>query len=685
MDAPIAQTIADLRRRIEQHNDEYYIHNAPTIADADYDALLARLMQLEEQHPEYADPASPTQRVGRDRTEAFVQIRHERPMLSLGNTYNYDEVAEIVHRTAASLPSETVQQTAELKYDGSSLSLIYEGGVLVRAVTRGDGTQGDDVTTNVRTIHSVPLRLRPIAGHSEWTDGRIEVRGEVLLPFREFDRINKEREADDLPLFANPRNAAAGTLKTLDSRVVAARRLLCVCYYLNHLDDDTLLPDSYYDRMQLLAEMGFDTGVPPFRSDSLEELYGFIDRWDVERRSLPYPTDGIVVKVDSLRQQSLLGFTAKSPRWAFAYKYQPENARAQLLSVDYQVGRSGIVTPVANVEPVLISGTVVRRATLHNEEFIKSLDLHTGDFVYIEKGGEIIPKITHVETSLRQPDARPVRLPDCCPACGTPLQQIDGSVGYYCTNSYDCPPQRMGRIEHYCTRRAADINVGPETIDALFERGLIANIDDLYSLTAEQLATLPNFKEKSITNLLASIDESRHRPFARLLFGIGIRFVGEGTAKTLARHCGSIERLASASVVELQSLPDIGPKIAEQIVYFFSLPHNREMIARMQALGVELRLSDEERATASAPAEGVLTGKKVVISGTFVHHSRDEYKEMIEQLGGVCVGSISAKTSFVLMGADMGPSKRAKAEQLGIELKSEEDFLSYISSSASEQ
>lgn len=673
----IEREITQLRSTIEQHNRAYYIDNAPTISDADYDALMQRLLDLESEHPELADPASPSQRVGRDRSVAFAQVAHERPMLSLSNTYNYDEIAEICGRTNTLLATDEVAWVAEMKYDGSSISLIYEEGVLMRAVTRGDGTHGDDVTVNVRTIHSVPLRLTPIAGHPDYTAGRIEVRGEVLLPFREFERLNGQRqEAGEAP-FANPRNAAAGTLKTLDSRVVAERRLLCICYYINTLDDDdTRLPDSYYERMKLLGEMGFDTGVTPFRSSELSALYNYIDEWDVARRELPYATDGIVLKVDSLTQQQALGNTAKAPRWAFAYKYQPENARAQLLSVDYQVGRSGIVTPVANVEPVLISGTVVRRATLHNEDFIRSLDLHQADYVYIEKGGEIIPKITAVEPSLRSAEAEPVRLPESCPACGAPLQQVDGSVGYYCTNSYACPPQIMGRIEHYCTRRAADINVGPETIDALFERHLIENIDDLYKLTAEDLAQLPGFKERSINNLLASIEQSKERPFARLLYGIGIRYVGEGTAKTLAKHFRTIDRLASATEYELQALPDVGPKIAEQVIYYFSLERNQRMLAELQRCGVVLSELEEE-ATATV-ASDILAGERIVISGTFTEHSRDEYKALIEQHGGVNVGSISGKTTFVLMGSDMGPSKRAKAEALGIPLVTEAEFLARL-------
>lgn len=670
--------IEQLRKTIEQHNRAYYLDNAPTISDADYDALMQRLLTLEAEHPEFADPTSPSLRVGRDRNDAFVQVAHERPMLSLSNTYNYDEIAEICERTDTLLATDDVPWVAEMKYDGSSISLIYEEGVLVRAVTRGDGTLGDDVTVNVRTIQSVPLRLRPVAGHPDYTTGRIEVRGEVLLPFKEFERLNEERAAEGEAPFANPRNAAAGTLKTLNSRVVAQRRLLCICYYLYALDDETRLPDSYYERMKLLEEMGFDTGVAPFKSSDLSALYHYIDEWDVQRGDLPYATDGIVLKVDSLTQQRTLGNTAKSPRWAFAYKYQPENARAELLSVDYQVGRSGIVTPVANVEPVLISGTVVRRATLHNEEFIKSLDLHYHDYVYIEKGGEIIPKITAVETSLRRPEAEPVRLPERCPACGAPLQQIDGSVGYYCVNSYACPPQIMGRIEHYCTRRAADINVGPETIDALFDKHLIENIDDLYKLTARNLAQLPNFKEKSINNLLASIEQSKSRPFARLLYGIGIRYVGEGTAKTLARHFQSIERLAQATDYELQALPDVGPKIAEQVVYFFSLERNQQLIAELQRCGVILEEHAEE--TTDTPQSNVLEGERIVISGSFTQHSRDEYKQLIEQHGGVNVGSISGRTTFVLMGSDMGPSKRAKAEQLGIPLVTEEEFLARLNS-----
>ena len=676
--SPIELEIAQLRTTIEQYNKAYYIDNAPTISDADYDALMERLITLEFAHPEFADPSSPTQRVGRDRSEAFTQVAHDRPMLSLSNTYNYDEIAEICRRTNTSLATDHVAWVAEMKYDGSSISLIYEEGLLVRAVTRGDGTIGDDVTTNVRTIQSVPLRLTPIENHPDYTQGRIEVRGEVLLPSKEFKRLNRERLSDGVEPFANPRNAAAGTLKTLDSRIVAQRRLLCICYYLNALDDDTRLPDSYYDRMQLLRGMGFATGVDPFRSEELTNIYHYIDEWDVARKELPYATDGIVLKVDSLTQQRALGSTAKSPRWAFAYKYQPENARAQLLSIDYQVGRSGIITPVANVEPVLISGSVVRRATLHNEDFIKSLDLHTHDYVYIEKGGEIIPKITSVETSLRSAGAEPVCLPDVCPACGSPLQHLDGSVGYYCTNSYACPPQIMGRIEHYCTRKAADINVGPETIDDLFELHLLENIDDIYKLTADDLAKLPNFKEKSINNLLTSIEQSKRHPFAQLLYGFGIRYVGEGTARTLAHHFRSIKRLSSATICELQALPDVGPKIAEQVVYYFSLDRNQRLIAELQRCGVILEETAEDLLKTVLSSR--LEGERIVISGSFSQHSREEYKQIIEQHGGVNVGSISGRTTFVLAGSDMGPSKRAQAELLGIPLVTEEEFLSHLNS-----
>ena len=620
----IEEHIEELRRVIAQHEHAYYVLSSPTISDYDFDQLVKELEALEQQHPELITPDSPTQRVGSDSTEGFVQVAHRYPMLSLGNTYSYEEVEAFYQRVEKELGGKRFTIDAELKYDGLSISLIYEQGRLTQAITRGDGTMGDDVTKNVRTIRSIPLRLQGTG----WPD-ELEVRGEILLPFAEFDRINAARAAEGLPLFANPRNAASGTLKQLDPEVVAERRLDAYFYYVPAHPE---LPNSHYERL-----------------------------------------------VDSIAEQEELGYTAKSPRWAIAYKFAAEQAKTTLRSVDFQVGRTGAVTPVANLDAVSLSGTQVRRASLHNADFIASFDLHLGDQVFVEKGGEIIPKIVGVASEERQPGATPVLFPSYCPACGAPLHRSEGEAAYYCTNQMGCPPQQTARIEHYAGRKAADIRIGEETIALLFEHGLVKNIADLYRLSVEDLLGLPGFQQRSASRLVESIAASKERPLRALLFGLGIRFVGETVAKTLVRYYPSVDALSKASVEELTQLPDIGKVIAQSVVDFFASEDNCRFIDELHRLGLALqRLPEEEPLEVKAHAE--IEGKSFVISGVFTQHSREEYKQMIESLGGKNSSSISSKTDYVLAGANMGPAKLAKAEQLGITILSEADFLELIGS-----
>lgn len=662
----VEERIEQLRSEIEQHNYRYYVLSTPLISDVEFDRLMQQLIDLEAQHPELITPTSPTQRVGSDRNPSFVSVRHSVPMLSLSNTYNYDEVREFWQRLDSGRGSLTLD--CELKFDGLSIAVVYLNGELSQAITRGDGIEGDDVTNNIRTIRSIPLRLL-----GENIPPRVEVRGEILLPYDEFERINSQRLAEGKDPFANPRNAASGTLKQLDTSVVSERRLDAFFYYLLV---DGLDIDSHAERLRLAKSWGIKVSDYSTQCSTLEDIYAFIDHWDTARRSLPFATDGIVLKVDSLALQQTIGFTAKGPRWAIAYKYQPERASTQLIDVSYQVGRTGIITPVANLAPILISGTVVRRATLHNADFIFSLDLHQKDYVYVEKGGEIIPKIAGVDKSLRQSDALPIVFPSTCPDCGTTLIKTEGEVGYFCPNKLGCPMQIKGSIEHYAQRKAADITIGPETIDALYSRGFVKSICDLYRLTADDILSLDGFKECATGNLLGSIEQSKSRPFPAILFGLGIRYVGENVAKILTRTFNSIETLMEASQEELQTLDGIGERIAESVVSFFADGRNQKIIAALKEFGVTLSNPVEEGN--SEAISRPLEGKSIVISGTFSQHTRDEYTQIIEQLGGKKVSSISQKTSFILAGEDMGPSKREKALSLGITLLSEDEFLALV-------
>lgn len=662
----VEERIEQLRSEIEQHNYRYYVLSTPLISDVEFDRLMQQLIDLEAQHPELITPTSPTQRVGSDRSSSFVSVRHSVPMLSLSNTYNYDEVREFWHRLHSGNGSLTLD--CELKFDGLSIAVVYLNGELSQAITRGDGIEGDDVTNNIRTIRSIPLRLL-----GENIPPRVEVRGEILLPYDEFERINSQRLAEGKDPFANPRNAASGTLKQLDTSVVLERRLDAFFYYLLV---DGLDIDSHAERLRLAKSWGIKVSDYSAQCSTLEDIYAFIDHWDTARRSLPFATDGIVLKVDSLALQQTIGFTAKGPRWAIAYKYQPERASTQLIDVSYQVGRTGIITPVANLAPILISGTVVRRATLHNADFILSLDLHQKDYVYVEKGGEIIPKIAGVDKSLRQSDALPIVFPSTCPDCGTTLIKAESEVGYFCPNKLGCPMQIKGSIEHYTQRKAADITIGPETIDALYSRGFVKSICDLYRLTADDILSLDGFKECATGNLLGSIEQSKSRPFAAILFGLGIRYVGENVAKILTRTFNSIETLMEASQEELQTLDGIGERIAESVVSFFADERNQKIIAALKEFGVTLSTPVEEGN--SEAISRPLEGKSIVISGTFSQHTRDEYTQIIEQLGGKKVSSISQKTSFILAGEDMGPSKREKALSLSIPLLSEDEFLALV-------
>lgn len=666
----IEEKMQELRAEINRHNYLYYVEAQPEIEDRAFDELMKELEALEQLHPELITIDSPTQRVGADRHTGFAQVAHRYPMLSLSNTYNYDEVRSFYERVAKDLGRD-FEVVAELKYDGLSISLIYEQGVLVRAVTRGDGKQGDDVTRNVRTIRSIPLRLQG-GGYPDY----LEVRGEILLPFVEFERINREREASGEPLFANPRNAASGTLKQLDPRVVASRMLDAYMYYVPIIEG---LPDSHADRLNACRVWGFKVSPASKVCRTLEEVIAFLEYWSVARFDEPVATDGVVLKVNSIHAQSELGYTAKSPRWAIAYKYAAERVQTTLESVAYQVGRTGIVTPVANLAPVLVAGTTVKRASLHNADIIASLNLYCGDTVYVEKGGEIIPKIVAVDEELRHPMAEPVVFPMQCPACGTKLVRVEGEAGYFCPNRAGCAPQQKGRVEHYCGRKAADIRIGPETIDLLFEHHLIANVLDLYRLTEEQLRELPGFQQRSAANLIDSIAASKERPYEAILFGLGIRYVGETVARTLSRYFRSIEQLAGASMEALVATPEIGPVIAQSIVEYFANEANRNLMQGLRNVGISLDAPAQIEGTLPV-IDQVLSSKTVVISGVFAHHSREEYKAMVEKFGGKMSGSISKKTDFVLAGENMGPAKLTKAQDLGIKILSEDDFLAMISS-----
>ena len=661
----IASKIAALREALDKYNHAYYVLSAPEIPDKVFDEMMKELEELENTYPQHADPHSPTQRVGSDLSKEFEQVAHTYPMLSLGNTYSEGEVRDFYERTSRTL-NEPFEIVCELKYDGTSISLTYEQGRLVRAVTRGDGSKGDDVTANVKTIRSVPLKLMG-DNYPEY----FEIRGEILLPWAEFDRINKERESQEEPLFANPRNAASGTLKQQNPTIVAARKLDAYFYY---LIGDNLPAEGHYENLQLARSWGFKVPDVIRKCSTLDEVFTYINHWDKERKNLPVATDGIVLKVNSLRQQKNLGFTAKSPRWAIAYKFQAERALTRLNSVSFQVGRTGAITPVANLEPVQLSGTVVKRASLHNADIIAGLDLHIGDQVYVEKGGEIIPKIVGVDMGSRFMVGDKVQFCKICPECGTPLVRPEGEAAHYCPNEMGCPPQIKGKIEHFVTRKAMDINAGPETVDALFEAGLIRNVADLYDLKYADLLRLERWADTSAKKFLTSLEESKQVPFERVLYGLGIRYVGETVAKRLAGTFHTMEALESAPLDLLVTVDEIGGRIAQSVTEFFTNEESRKLVNRLKEAGLQMSISEEVMANRSDK----LNGLTIVISGTFVLHSRDEYKVMIEKNGGKNSGSVSGKTDYILAGDNMGPAKLEKAAKLGVKIINETDFLKLI-------
>ena len=658
--------IYQLREELHRHNHNYYVLNAPEIGDQEFDFLMRELQDLEAIHPECYDENSPTMRVGSDLNKNFTQVQHKYPMLSLANTYSEAEVAEFYDRVKKAL-NEDFEICCEMKFDGTSISLIYENGKLIRAVTRGDGVQGDDVTDNVKTIRTIPLVLQ-----GEGYPQEFEYRGEILMPWEVFEQLNREREAREEALFANPRNAASGTLKLQNSSVVASRKLDASLYYLL---GENLPCDGHYENMQAASKWGFKVSDIMRKCASLEEVLEFIRYWDVERKNLPVATDGVVLKVNSFRQQRNLGYTAKSPRWAIAYKFQAERACTRLNSISYQVGRTGAVTPVANLDPVQLAGTVVKRASLHNADIIEGLDLRLGDMVYVEKGGEIIPKIVGVDKEARFMLGDKIRFITKCPECGSPLTRYEGEAAHYCTNDASCPPQIKGKIEHYVSRKAMNIDgLGTETIDQFYQEGLIHNIADLYTLKAPDIACLERMGKKSAVNIMEGIRASKEVPFERVLFALGIRFVGETTAKTLAKAFRSIDALASATLDELMQVDEIGARIAQSIVSYFADEKNREIIERLREAGVQMQMAEVD----SSEYTDKLAGKSIVISGVFAHHSRDEYKEMIEKNGGKNVGSISKKTSFILAGDNMGPAKLEKSNKLGVPIMGEDEFLELL-------
>ncbi len=668
MSASAFERVAELRNLLNKYNYEYYVLNAPTVSDREFDDLMRELSDIEQAHPELDDELSPTHRVGSDLTKGFTQVRHIYPMLSLGNTYSVEEVDEWVKRTQNSLNDPDVTLVGEMKFDGTSISIIYENGRMVRAVTRGDGEKGDDVTVNVRAIRSIPLTLQGTG----WP-AKFEIRGEIVLPWKEFDRLNAERALNDEPLFANPRNAASGTIKTLDSAEVSRRGLDAYFYYL--LGED-LPADTHYANMEAARGWGFKVSNAMKRLHSIAEVDEYITHWDTARKELPVATDGLVFKVDSLRSQLNLGYTAKSPRWAIAYKFAAERALTKLRFVSFEVGRMGIITPVANLDPVLLSGTIVKRASLHNADIVASLGIHEHDMLYVEKGGEIIPKIVGVDESARESGAEPVKFVTNCPACGTLLVRVDGEAAWECPNRYGCPPQIVGRIEHFVGRRMMNIDgIGGETAQQLYDEGMVCNIADIYDLTAERLETLDRFGRRSAERVMQGIEASRDVPFERVVYALSIPFVGETTAKKIARRCGDIDTLMSMSVETLCDIEDVGERIAQSIIDYFADESNRAIIERLRQAGLQMaveQVPDEERSD-------ILAGKTIVISGTFTRHSRDEYKQLIERNGGKNSGSISKKTAFVLAGSDMGPAKLEKARSLGVRLVDEDEFLNMIS------
>lgn len=660
------QRILQLRKELHEHNYKYYVLNQPEISDQEFDFMMKELQELEVRHEDMFDPNSPTQRVGSDINQEFTQVTHKYPMLSLANTYSQEEVADFYNSVKKGLNGEDFEICCELKYDGLSISLTYEDGKLVRGVTRGDGVHGDDVTANVKTIRSIPLVLKD----GDWPK-EFEIRGEILMPWNVFERLNQEREAAEEPLFANPRNAASGTLKSQNSALVASRNLDAYLYYLL---GDELPGDGHYENLEKAREWGFKISEGMRKVKTLQEIYDFIDYWDTERKNLPVATDGIVLKVNSLRQQRALGYTAKNPRWAIAYKFKAERACTRLNEVTFQVGRTGAVTPVANMEPVQLAGTTVRRATLNNEDFIRSLDLHIGDYVYVEKGGEIIPKIVGVDIEQRPIIAQPVTFVTHCPECGAKLVRYEGEAAYYCPNDAGCPPQIKGRIEHFISRKAMNIDsIGPETVDDFYRHGLVRNVADLYDIEVQQING-DGSRQKSAEKIVNGIEVSKQVPFERVVFALGIRFVGETTARLLARHFKTIDALAAASLQDLLEVEGVGEVIAKSVMTYFRNPVTMQIVERLRGYGLQMALSEEQMSSATDK----LAGKSIVISGVFAHHSRDEYKQMIEQNGGKNVGSISGKTSFILAGENMGPAKLQKAEKLGIQIVDEETFLKMI-------
>ncbi len=667
------ERILYLREQLHEHNYKYYVLNQPDISDQEFDFLMHELQDLEAKHPEMYDPNSPTQRVGSDLNQNFTQVAHKHPMLSLANTYNEQDVADWYESVSRGLGGEPFEVCCEMKYDGLSISLTYVDGKLVSGVTRGDGVHGDDVTANVKTIRCIPLVLKEGTGYPK----EFEIRGEILMPWKVFEQLNAEREAAEEPLFANPRNAASGTLKSQNSKLVASRHLDAYLYYLL---GDTLPAEGHYENLQAAAQWGFKISQGMKKVSSLEEIYDFINYWDTERKNLPVATDGIVLKVNSLRQQRALGYTAKSPRWAIAYKFKAERACTRLNEVSYQVGRTGAVTPVANMDPVQLAGTIVKRATLNNEDFIRSFDLHIGDYVYVEKGGEIIPKIVGVAEEKRPKDAQPVEFIKTCPECGTPLVRYEGEAAHYCPNDTGCPPQIKGRIEHFIARRAMNIDsLGPETVDEYYRRGLIHNIADLYKIQVQDINGTGN-RERSAQKIVNGIEASKNVPFERVVFALGIRFVGETSARLLARRFKTMDALQAATMQQLMDIDGVGEVIAKSVITYFANPVNQEIVERLRSYGLQMQLSEEQIEGTSEK----LSGKSIVISGVFAKHSRDEYKALIEKNGGKNVGSISGKTSFILAGENMGPSKLQKAEKLGVPLVDEATFLEMIGEASAE-
>ena len=663
------EQIRQLTKEINQHNYNYYVLNQPTISDYDFDQLMNQLQTLELFYPQFADPNSPTQRVGSDLTQTFQAVEHKYPMLSLANTYNEQDVRDFYSRVSEGLGGEPFEICAEMKYDGLSISLTYVDGRLLKAVTRGDGVRGDDVTANVRTIRSIPLVLNEGTGYPR----EFEIRGEILMPWSSFDKLNQERAEREEPLFANPRNAASGTLKSQNSKVVAQRGLDAYLYYL--LLDDMPADACHYEMLQQAATWGFKISQGMKKCQSVDDVLDFINYWDTERKNLPVATDGIVLKVNSVRQQKHLGYTAKSPRWAIAYKFKAERACTRLNEVTYQVGRTGAITPVANMDPVLLAGTIVKRASLHNADVISQLDLHLGDMVYVEKGGEIIPKVVGVDTIQRTEGMQKVEFIKTCPECGTPLVRFEGEAAHFCPNDTACPPQIKGRIEHFISRKAMNIDsLGPETVDDYYQRGLIHDVADLYLLTVQDICGANTGRIKSAQKVVDGVQKTLSVPFERVVFAIGIRFVGETTAKLIARHFKTMEDLRHATLEELMSVDGVGQVIAESVIKYFANPINASIVDRLATYGVQMQLSAEQLSDRSDK----LAGKSIVISGVFALHSRDEYKSMIENNGGKNVGSISKKTSFILAGDNMGPSKLEKAQSLGIPLVSEQEFLAMI-------